>query len=418
MKANYSNQKLDNIFIPLSDFNKLRLAKSAVVYGANASGKTNLIRLMWTLQDFILNSIALKAGDKIYERFYDPFLLDTASVNEATEITINFIPKNKKRHKYIIKYNNDEVLYEYLGIYETNRISKIFERKNANEFVEFGEAMQNKKEDKRVVKNNLFLSKFGNIPNNQIRDIYLYFKEIEIWNIPATHHTNGLYHKIQNIFNNPIKYELSRKISKLINVADTKIIEVLVSEKPEKDFEYIPEDIRKQIINSLRFETFGVHNTFDYGNISGIQSLSFDWQESQGTRAIFAIGGLILEAFEKEYPVLIFLDEFNNSLHPNLASFLIELFHNPKINKNNSQFIFATHDTTLLNKKLFRKDQIWFTSKNKYGSTELYSADDFKNLKDFDKVNSDISFDKWYTTGKFGAIPNIKKFEFIAECCI
>jgi hypothetical protein len=127
---------------------------------------------------------------------------------------------------------------------------------------------------------------------------------------------------------------------------------------------------------------------------------------------MFAIGGLILEAFEKEESVLIFLDEFDNSLHPDLAKFLVELFHNPKVNKNNSQLVFATHETTLLDKKVFRKDQIWFGDKNKYGITELYSVKDFNDLKN---VRSDIPFDKWYRTGKFGAVPNIKKFEFIAE---
>ena len=127
---------------------------------------------------------------------------------------------------------------------------------------------------------------------------------------------------------------------------------------------------------------------------------------------MFAIGGLMLEAFENQEPTLIFLDEFDNSLHPDLSKFLVELFHNPKVNKNNSQLVFTTHETTLLDKKVFRKDQIWFGDKSKFGATELYSIKDFKELKN---VRSDIPFDKWYRTGKFGAVPNIKKFEFIAE---
>jgi len=413
LEAGSLKLKSENTFAPIPDNENLKLLKSAVVYGANASGKTNFIRLMHTLRNFILNSSELKAGDYIPKRYYDPFLLDDFSVNCPTEITVNFIPKNKKKHRYIIIYNRTEIIYEYLGVYETSRISKIFERKNANEFVEFGEeAMQNKKEDKRVAKNNLFLSKFGSIPNEQLRDIYLYFKELEVWNIPNVKHINELYNGIQKILIDTKKQEFKRKLSKLISVADTKISEVHVSIKLEDEYDNLTENSKEQIINSSRLETYGVHQSYASGKESGRCHLSFNDQESQGTKAIFAIGGLFLEAFERENPVIIVLDEFNNSLHPDLAKFLVELFHNPKVNKNNSQLVFATHDTTLLDKKVFRKDQIWFSEKNKYGITEFYSVKDFNDLKN---VRSDIPFDKWYRTGKFGAVPNIKKLEFIAE---
>lgn len=413
LEASSLKLKSGNTFTPLSNYENLKLLKSAVIYGANASGKSNLIRLIWTLRNFILNSSELKAGDPISKKFYDPFLLDITSQNEATEITINFIPKSKKRHRYIIKYNKTEVLYEYLGVYETNWISKIFERKDANEFVEFGDAMENKKEDKRVTKNTLFLSKFGGIPNNQLRDIYLYFKEIEVWNIPALHHVSLLYDKVQGSFNKSENQELSKKLSKLISIADTKISEVSVKERPDTDFDTFPDEVKSELKQKLKHETFGIHTIYDEeGKEIGTRELSFNDQESQGTKTMFAIGGLMLEAFEKEEPVLIFLDEFDNSLHPDLAKFLIELFHNPNVNKNNSQLVFATHETTLLDKKVFRKDQIWFGDKNKHGITELYSVKDFNDLKN---VRSDIPFDKWYRTGKFGAVPNIKKFEFIAE---
>lgn len=413
LEAGSLKLKAGNTFVPIAENKNLKLVKSAVIYGANASGKSNLIRLMWTLKDFILNSPNLKAGDPIPNRYYDPFLLNTTSEKEATEVIINFIPKNLKRHRYIIKYNSVEILYEYLGVYETNRISKIYERVNANEYVEFGDAMKEKERDKRVQNNNLFLSKFGTTPNDQLRDIYLYFKSIEVWNIPAIHHINQLYDKVQENFNKPEQQELSRKLSKLISVADTKIHKVEVKERPNKDFENFPEEVKLGLIRKYKYETFGMHKVYDEnGTNVGEKGLSFNNQESQGTKTMFSIGGLMLEAFEKTEPVLIFLDEFDNSLHPDLAKFLVELFHNPKVNKNNSQLVFATHETTLLDKKVFRKDQIWFGDKNKYGVTELFSVKDFNDLKN---VRSDIPFDKWYRTGKFGAVPNIKKFDFIAE---
>jgi AAA15 family ATPase/GTPase len=276
LEASSLKLKSVNTFTPLKNNKNLNLLKSAVIYGANASGKSNLIRLIWTLRNFVLNSLELKAGDPIPNRFFDPFLLDITSQNEATEISINFIPKSKKRHRYTVKYNRSEILYEYLGVYETNWISKIFERKDANEFVEFGDAMKNKKEDKRVTKNTLFLSKFGGIPNDQLRNIYLYFKEIEVWNIPSVHHINELYNSIQKNLNNPEKQELRKKLSKLISIADTKITEIQVSERPDKDFESLPENIRERVMKDLKFETFGVHKVFNSGSESGIQMLSFN----------------------------------------------------------------------------------------------------------------------------------------------
>jgi AAA15 family ATPase/GTPase len=413
MEATSSKLKENNILYPIKYNKHLRLLKTAVLYGANASGKSNLIRFIFTMRNFILNSIDLKTGDSILEKeYYDPYLLDGKSKNQPTEFSIDFISPTQKKHRYIVKFNKSEVIYEYLGVYETSWISKIFERKESNEFVEFGEGMQDKKEDKKVPKNHLYLSKIGNSTNEQFQEIYLYFKLMEVWNAVPTSFKDILFRRTETIFNNIEQKNLIRKINKLIGIADTKISRVEVSEKDNDGFAALPDDIRDSMIKKYKYETFGVHPIFENGEQIGEEKFSFNTQESQGTRMMFAIGGLILEAFERPYPTVIFLDEFDNSLHPDLAKFLIELFHNPKVNLNNSQLIFATHETTLLDNKIFRKDQIWFGEKNKFGETEFFSIKDFKDLNN---VRSDIPFDKWYRTGKFGALPNIRKLEFVAE---
>ena len=97
----------------------------------------------------------------------------------------------------------------------------------------------------------------------------------------------------------------------------------------------------------------------------------------------------------------------DNSLHPRLCRFLIRLFQNPKTNKKNAQLIFVTHEVSLLDKAIFRKDQVWFAEKNKKGESEIFS------IKDFDDVRDNSPFDKWYTAGKFGAYPKIKELAFI-----
>lgn len=412
LEATSSKLKINNIFCPTAKKSKLKLLKTVGLYGSNASGKSNLIRLMWTMRNFILSSIDLKTGDQIPETIYDPYFLDGNSKNLPTEFTIDFFAFNKKKHKYSIKYNKSEIIYEYLGVYESSRISKIFERIDSNEFVEFGDGMLNRKEEKKVPQNQLYLSKIGNSPNEQFKDIYLYFKLMEIWNAVPTTVKDTLFRRTETIFKNIKNESLIKKINKLISVADTKISRVEVTEKDAEGFSALPKEIRASMINKYKFETFGIHPVFENNSQIGEVRFSFNTQESQGTRMMFAIGGLMLEVFERSTPSVIFLDEFDNSLHPDLAKFLIELFHNPKVNKNNSQLVFATHETTLLDKNIFRKDQIWFGEKNKFGETEFFSIKDFKDLNN---VRSDIPFDKWYRTGKFGAVPNIRKFEFIAE---
>ena len=104
---------------------------------------------------------------------------------------------------------------------------------------------------------------------------------------------------------------------------------------------------------------------------------------------------------------IMFIDELDNSLHPKLTKFLVKLFSNPISNPKNAQLVCATHEVTLLDKDMFRMDQVWFTEKNKFGASELYS------IKDFDGVREGIPFDKWYYNGKFGGEPKIKEIEFI-----
>lgn len=402
--------KPNNTFNPFPN-KKLSLLKSAVLYGANASGKSNLIRAFWSVKGFILNSTNLKSGDLIHDGFYDPFLLDNNSRNEPLEFEIDFISFDKKKYNYKIKYNKEGVIEEYLGVYETAWISKIFSRVNGNEFVEFGDGIK-EKSDKKVSKNNLYLTLIGNTPNEQIRNIYLYFKSIEVCNVMYNAHVENLSRRIQTIFSEESNSLFRKRLSKLISVADTKIDEVAVEVRTEEAFKALPDEIREKTMERYKYQTFGIHKKYDNNIESGFESFNFLSRESQGTNTMFSLGGMILEAFQKPFPVVVFFDELDNSLHPDLVRFLVELFHNPKINKNNSQLIFATHETTLLDKYVFRKDQIWFAEKDKYGITDFFSLKDFKELKN---LRSDIAFDKWYRTGKFGAVPNIRKIEFLSE---
>ena len=138
---------------------------------------------------------------------------------------------------------------------------------------------------------------------------------------------------------------------------------------------------------------------------NGEETVALEFQEeSAGTRKLFAYAGPLLDVCESGY--VLFIDELSSSLHPHLTRFLVELFHNSKLNKNNAQLIFSTHDTANLNESLFRRDQIWLTETNEVDrSTQLTPLTDFRPRKGVE------SFERNYLQGRYGALPYISKFE-------
>jgi len=174
--------------------------------------------------------------------------------------------------------------------------------------------------------------------------------------------------------------------------------------KYEKDYILYFE---KQSTSKLFFMVTGQAKAYKLDkNNNEINQVVFDLnkEESKGTRKFFKISAAILNTL-RDGKILI-IDELDASLHPMLTRHLIKLFHNDKVNTKNAQLIFATHDTNLLTKTMFRRDQIWLTEKDKFGVTDIYSLAQFKNVR----KNED--FEKQYIYGKYGAIPYLGKFEF------
>ena len=129
------------------------------------------------------------------------------------------------------------------------------------------------------------------------------------------------------------------------------------------------------------------------------QPIEFDMVlESEGTREFFRFLVPIINIFQKGG--ILIIDELHNHLHPLMTKFIINLFHNENINKNNAQLIFTTHETSILDKDIFRKDQIYFCEKQNK-ATKLYAMSDFKGLRE------NIDFEKSYLLGRFGALPNL-----------
>jgi AAA15 family ATPase/GTPase len=206
--------------------------------------------------------------------------------------------------------------------------------------------------------------------------------------------------------------EFHQQIVSLVKVADIGIDNITLKEE-DLDLDFIkeipiPDEIREELLKKGNFKSVSIntsHKLFDENNSQvGEEIFEIDKDESFGTQKFFKISAPIIDTLREGK--IIVIDELDSSLHPFLTRHLIELFHNKDYNKKNAQLIFTTHDTNLLNPQLFRRDQIWFTEKDKYGSTDIYSLSEIKN------VRKDDDFEAKYIQGKYGAVPYIGKFEF------
>jgi len=405
--------KLDNLFpVDLHEGDELKLLKTSVVYGANGSGKSNFIKSIFAMKWFVTNSMDFQVDERIL--CYEPNELDVDTREAPTALKMSFV-FNEARYIYEISYLENVVLKEVLTMYLTNQPSVLFERNGSDEKhedyveVELGKNLKDKRISKRVFRNQLYLSKFGkDIPHDHLTAVYKYFAGLEIWNVLDKRDVVKLSSEISKKISKPENIAFTKRLSKLVRIADTKIESIYAKELSDDEFnlpDEIPIDIRKKFIEDNKLKTYAKHNLYKDGKVVDLVDFDLNKKESQGTKVLFALGGIVLEALNKG-GVVIF-DELDNSLHPKLCKFLIRLFNNPISNPHNAQLIFATHEVTLLDHELFRKDQIWFTEKDKFGCSELYSAKNVEGLRD------STNFELWYRAGKFGGNPKIKEVEFI-----
>lgn len=381
----------------------MRLLCSAVVYGANGSGKTNFVRALFALRWFVMNSAKNIAGEDIV--CYEPFELAEGMLSAPTDFTLTFIGEDLVKYVYAVSYNRKEVLSERLEYYPKNTAANLFRREsNGTDIhdVSLGKFLENKRIPKTVFANQLYLSKFGTTePHEHLTKIFRYFADIEISRGMDRFDIALVSKKIATYMSLPENSDYALRLNTLMKIADDKIQEVLTESgddeeenKDESQHEPIRKTLGKNKIRAMAKRAF-----FDGENEVGSRDFDMLKKESTGTNILFALGGLILQTLDKGG--VFIADEFNSGLHPKLSRFLISLFHKHSTNPNRAQIIFNTHEVALLDKDMFRSDQIWFIEKNRFGGSELYSAQDFEGIRE------DIPFDKWYLAGKFEAIPKL-----------
>ncbi|MBI5604799.1 MAG: ATP-binding protein [Deltaproteobacteria bacterium] len=376
-----------------------KLLRSGVIYGPNAGGKSNLFKAMQFMQAFVLTSHALQEGKMISVA---PFALTAETREDPCEFEIFFI-QDQVRYQYGLALNTARVVKEWLLAYPEGKAQRWFERsydkKTDKENWYFGSKFTGRKQlwQEATRKNALFLSTAIQLNNEQLKPIFNWFQQKLSVVLPGE--TINLQFTIDKCGSD----EGRNRIMEFMNSADISIygIDIELKKIPIPSGilpEGIPQEVKEKIVRDLqekgvplvRFQHRDNNNQPVFFHIS---------EESDGTQKLFAFSGPWLDVLERGR--ILFVDELDTSLHPLLIRFLVENFHSKKANKNNAQLVFSTHDTSILDTDLFRRDQIWFVEKDHENATKLTSLSDFSPRKG-------EAIEKGYLKGRYGALPAIK----------
>jgi hypothetical protein len=359
------------------------LLTSAVIYGKNASGKSNLLKALNVLFSMVrLSNIKLEH----YDLIYTPFLLADKR-DEPIIFELNFIGNKGLRYNYFLSYDNNGIIKEMLLVYYSRKASLIFNRER-DKTSEFGEAIKSlvfRAVENTTYQHQTILSKTEDFRIEALLEPYNTIKQYTASIIQDDFNalTTNLVWKFVNDQNPKTK----KWVEHLLKIADTDV----------NAFSFKLMDKEKQTLLN-RYEIITQHKTQ-----SGKDVFFPIETESMGTQKLLYVGSVI--AFTLEQGGLIIIDELDKSLHPQLTKILIQLFHNPKTNLNGAQLILASHDATLLTGDLFRRDQIWFAEKERDGNSYYYSLSDLKD------VRAGVPYEKYYLKGAFGATPMIDESE-------
>jgi AAA15 family ATPase/GTPase len=374
---------------------KLSLLKTKAIYGANASGKSTMIRALSSFVNIIVNSVK---DENILETWIDRFRLSDETILEPTYFQLSFI-YNGTYYRYGFEATNKEIVTEWFFGTPGKKEVPFFTREgndihvNENQFQEGAKVIDLYKQSDNDIarKNSLFLTAVRSFNQGLAREIVEYLSKYIIISGLSDYRMHLIAE--QSLGNEPVR----KKIVELLKLADVGIDDISREEYDQEKSVGTPE---KKYITVTR------HKQFDKeGNPAKPVNFYMLTGESEGTQKMFEISPAILESLEGGR--VLVMDEFDARFHPLLSRKIVELY-NSTSNKN-AQFIFATHDTNLLTSRLLRRDQICFVEKNQQGASHFYSLVDFKG------VRNDASFEKDYVAGKYGAIPFLGDFKSILE---
>lgn len=388
------------------NFGKQRILKLALIYGANASGKTTVLKALDFLRDIVLEPERKKTD----ELDFNPFLFDPITPKQNSIISIEFV-QNGIKYFYEVEFFRKAIVSEELNFYNPNK-ANIYKRKTnlSNQFTEitFGSKISKDKTFEKNLEantlwNNTVLGGYlkTNIDFKELQEIIDWFKN---YLKPLVYTRTELEGYVTSRIN---KNEISKlDVVTILKKADFNISDIVIEEEDEKIPDGLIEFLRKQVkapsdeIKKLeeKGKVTAVNIEFEHTVNNNKYTLPLEF-ESQGTRRYYGFAGLL--ALLIKNPTAIPIDELEASLHPDLyLHFLLSFL----LNSRNSQIIATTHNREILdNKDIFRNDAIWFTDKQESCSTELYSLSDF----DSSIVRNTTNVLNAYKSGKLSGTPNL-----------
>ena len=384
-------------------FKAEKILRSMVIYGANSSGKSNLIKAMERMREVVLSSVRLNDSDELE---YSPFLLSIETDSLPTFFEIIFW-KESIRYRYGFEYNLRQIENEWLFAGKSEKSEKTLFIRTIEGIAVDAKYKEGVGIESKTNNNRLFVSLVAQLGGPISKQILEFFKNYNV--LSGLDHndykgfTTRMLHK--NLNGCEESLELYQKLK--LGFQDIKAIEsdFNLSEIPENLKDELRIKLVKDLTGKRNISLKTVHNKYDkQGEI--VDFVLFDKlkNESEGTNKIIDLSGPIFDTLK--FGKALIIDELDAKLHPLITMRIVELFNSPISNTKNAQLIFATHDTNLLGEELFRRDQIWFTEKDEHEQTELYSLYDF-NLPDGSKVRNDSNLEKNYIRGRYGAIPFI-----------
>lgn len=383
----------------------LSLLRSSAVYGPNASGKSNLLRALATLRQLVEDTATkVQEGQRLN---IAPFVLSSKSSEQPSEFEIIFVADDNVRYHYFCAVSAELVHREWMVAYPHGRPQRWFEReydlKTKSYDWWFGPNFKGERAERKVWQdftrsNALFFSTAIQLNNDQLKPPFAWI-------------TQKLIVLTANIGWNPfLSLQLLREergqtqIMRYMRAADIGIdrLELLEEEvAPTSATDLAPGGVRIEVglprgglsPNAKRIQVRTWHKRVD-----SKESVALDIQdESDGTRKLFEFAGGWIRALESG--ATLFVDEVDRSLHPHMTRFLVGLFHG-STNRRNAQLVYTTHDTTLLDTELLRRDQVWFVEKDENQASRVYSLLEYRPRKD-------EALERGYLKGRYGAVPLI-----------
>ena len=406
--ADATTREDDNV-VALPAFG-LRLLKSAVVYGANASGKTKLIEALIFSKQFILTSSSEGQADEPID--VEPFLLNPTAAQAPSEFEYVFI-EGETLYRYGFEVSKKRVEAEWLFRRAGKKPTAARLPKETEVFYRTGQEIDPKNDpfnrfagrlfkEGIVRENALLFSVAAQFNQPEAKRLRVWFRMLAI--LSGLDDSGYWFYTIGELG----KPERKPAILRLLNGANFDIEDVREAEDPDvEDASDMPEKQRKRVLRHSA-DVYTRHRAYNDHReaVEGVD-LSLGKQGSAGTKKFIGLTGPLLDVLENGRVFIV--DELDSRLHPNLLCQIVHQFNSREGNPHNAQLLFNTHDTNLLAEGHFRRDQIWFTEKNRYGESTLYSLADFKT-DTVRKASSPSSLERNYVRGKYGAVPYLGDF--------